>query len=151
MVYGYMDDKDSQQQEIEKLADELHDVVRQLFRRMRQEISVDELSMSQTMVIAKLDVPGGLTGAELARAEGVKPQSMSATVASLEELGLIQRHPDPSDGRRIVLSLTEAGHEVRRNRQAAKQLWLNSVIEQLSPAERQELKRSLDLLGRISR
>ena len=72
-------------------------------------------------------------------------------MASLEKLGLIQRQPDPADGRRIVLSLTEAGLEARRNRLAAKQVWLHSVIEQLSPAERQELKRGLELLGRISR
>jgi DNA-binding MarR family transcriptional regulator len=146
-----MEDKNTQRQEIDKLVDELHDVVRQLLRLMRQEVSLYDLSMSQVSVIAKLDVPGGLTGAELARAEGVKPQSMSATVASLEELGFIQRRPDPVDGRRIVLSLTEAGREVRRKRLAAKQVWLRSVIEQLSPTERQELQRGLELLGRISR
>jgi DNA-binding MarR family transcriptional regulator len=111
-----MEDKDNQRQEIDKLVDELHDVVRQLLRLMRQEVSLYDLSMSQVSVIAKLDGPGGLTGAELARAEGVKPQSISSTVASLEELGFIQRQPDPVDGRRIVLSLTEAGREVRRNR-----------------------------------
>jgi len=144
-----MEEKDYQQ-EIEKLVNEVQKVVRQIMRRIRLQ-TPDDISLSQASVITRLDVPGGLTNAELARAEGVKPQSMSSIVADLEAEGYIQRSPHPADGRRIVLSLTEAGRQVRQSRLAAKQQWLNSIIEQLSPQERQELQRGLDILNRITK
>ncbi|HEX2910918.1 MAG TPA: MarR family transcriptional regulator [Chloroflexia bacterium] len=100
-------------------------------KRIRLETPGD-ISMAQASVLAKLDVPGGRTNAELARVEGVKPQSMSATVAEMEAEGYIQRNSDPSDGRRIFLSLTEAGRKLRQSRLTAKQDWLNSILEQLS-------------------
>lgn len=71
------------------------------------------LTLSQEAVIGHLTRGGALSTADLARLEGVRPQSMGLTVAGLEELGLVAKTPDPADARRSLLALTDAGVESR--------------------------------------
>ncbi len=80
-----------------------------------------------------------MTTADLARAEAMKPQSMSTILASLEQEGLVERRPHPTDGRQILFSLTARGVEARRKRSTAKQEWLLAAVAKLGPAERQTL------------
>ena len=86
----------------------------------------------------------------LARVEGVRPQSMGATVSALETAGLVRGSPDPADGRQTILSLTDACQEWLKAGRAAKEDWLSRSIQtKLAPAEQEELAHAVKLLKRL--
>jgi len=87
---------------------------------MRQTQAVGELTLPETSALARLDRGGPTTAAALAKLEQISPQSMGATLGALEARGLVDRRPDPGDGRRAVISLTDAGRQILRNRRTAK-------------------------------
>ena len=87
-----------------------------LFRRLRQIKAEGELTLPESSALTRLDRGGPTTSGALARLEQISPQSMGATLAALEGRGLLDRQPDPMDGRRAVISVTDAGREVLRNR-----------------------------------
>jgi DNA-binding MarR family transcriptional regulator len=134
----------------ETLAPTLTRAVGQLLRRLRADANPGGLNFSQSAALATLDESGGMTTADLARAESMKPQSMSAILASLEQEGLVERRPHPTDGRQILFSLTAQGVEARRQRAAAKQEWLAGAIAKLSPTERQTLVSAAALIRKLS-
>jgi DNA-binding MarR family transcriptional regulator len=117
----------------------LTQAITQLIRRLRADANPGGLSLSQTAALARMDANSGMTTADLARAEAMKPQSMSAILASLEQEGLVERRHHPTDGRQILFSLTARGVEARRKRSAAKQEWLLAAVAKLGPAEQQTL------------
>jgi DNA-binding MarR family transcriptional regulator len=132
------------------LATELRVVLGKLKRRMREHANKGELSLSQMAVLGYLDREGASTVTTLARAEGVRPQSMGATVAALEEAGLVGGAPDPADGRQILLSLTAAGRSWLAASRAARDDWFSGAIRaQLNPGEQEELARAAGLLRRL--
>src|ERR1700761_3671132 len=91
-----------------------------LRRRLRQLQADGELTLPETAVLARLDRGGPTTASALAKVEQISPQSMGATVGALEARGLVVRHADPQDGRRSVLSMTDAGLALLRERRNAK-------------------------------
>src|ERR1700734_1968004 len=118
---------------------ELSLAIGKLARRLRMEANPGELTLSQLTTLARLERSGAMTTADLARAEFVKPQSMGTTLADLEQEGLVQRRPHPTDGRQVLFALTDAGVEARRQRSIAKREWLLAAMARLDPAERQTL------------
>src|ERR1700727_1141223 len=80
-----------------------------LLRRLRQVQVEGELSLPESSALVRLDRGGPTTPGELAKLEQISPQSMGATLAALEARGLVERRPDPQDGRRGLMSLTAAG------------------------------------------
>ena len=130
-------------------AAELMQAVGVLLRRVRGEAGHEGPSWSQAAAMARLDRTGAMTTAELARAEMVKPQSMGTLLAELEQDGLVQRQPHPSDGRQILFSLTDAGIDARRRRQAAKLAWLTAAIARLDAEEQRTLVDAIDLVKRL--
>jgi len=137
-------------QSIEPPVTELSLAVGLLLRRLRAEANPDELTLSQTAALARLEQVGSMTTADLARAESVKPQSMGATLAELERAGLVERRPHPTDGRQVLFALTETGMEARRKRSAAKQSWLLAAMTRLNPDERQTLMTAAALIKRLA-
>jgi DNA-binding MarR family transcriptional regulator len=130
------------------LASELRIVLGQLMRRLRAE---HRFSLSQGAVLGRLDREGTMSIGDLAIAERVRPQSMTQTVADLEADGLIERRPDPADGRRILLALTESGRltllEDRRRREG----WLaGALVQDLSAEEQRCLLEAVSLLRRLA-
>jgi DNA-binding MarR family transcriptional regulator len=92
-----------------------------LRRRLRQvQPEGGELTWPETSALARLDRGGPATPGALAKLEQISPQSMGATLGALEGRGLIERHPDPGDGRRAVMSLTEAGRQVLQDKRDAR-------------------------------
>jgi DNA-binding MarR family transcriptional regulator len=81
-------------------------------RRTQETLSEGDLTVPQLTALSRLDRLGPSTTAELARREQITPQAMGATIASLEQRGLLERQPDSVDGRRMILSLTAAGQAV---------------------------------------
>ena len=128
---------------------ELLSVTGQLTRRLRAVSNTRELTWSQVAIMARLEEAGPLTTADLARAESVKPQSMGGTLAAMEEEGLVERQPHPTDGRQILYALTDEGREARRKVSLAKREWLLAAIAQLSQAEQKTLLAAVDIIRRF--
>ena len=129
---------------------ELSLAIGQLARRLRMEANPGELTWSQIATLARLDKAGAMTTADLARSEFVKPQSMGTTLADLEQAGLVQRRPHPSDGRQVLFALTAEGTEARRQRNIAKREWLSAAMARLDPAEQQTLLAAAALIKRLA-
>src|SRR6267154_6809693 len=101
--------------EAEQVAAALRLSVGLLLRRLRQATVDGELTLPESPALARLDRGGASTASALAKLEQISPQSMGATLAALRRRGLIERRPDPQDGRQIVLSATEGGRQALRN------------------------------------
>ena len=132
------------------LATELRVLVGQLRRRLRDQANMGDLSTSQIAVLGRLDRDGPATVSTLARAEGMKPQSMGAIVAGLVAADMLSTSPDPHDGRQTLLSVTAACRRWIKASRAAREDWLaDSIRSQLTLREREQLARAIDLLRRI--
>jgi DNA-binding MarR family transcriptional regulator len=130
------------------LASELRVILGQLLRRLRAE---HRFPLGQGSVLGRLDREGTASIGQLAVAERVRPQSMAQTVADLEAAGLISRRPDPGDGRRTLVDLTEQGRRTLEEDRRDRAGWLASAIErELSAAERRRLCQDLELLRRLA-
>jgi DNA-binding MarR family transcriptional regulator len=123
-----------------------------LVRRMRSAAPSEthELSWTQRSVIARLGKEGPATTAELARAEGVKPQSMGTAIAGLEALGLIERKAHATDGRQVNIALTASGAALRKLAKDAKQTWLAQAIAALDREDRAALFAATDIIKRLA-
>jgi DNA-binding MarR family transcriptional regulator len=136
----------------EQAATELALALGVLVRRLRSEVPSEshELSWAQLSVMRRLDNDGPATTADLARAEGVKPQSMGATVAALEEKGLVERKPHPTDGRQMNIALTAKGASMRKDARSAKRVWLAEAIGKLEAKEQKSLPAITELIKRLA-
>ena len=122
-----------------------------LRRQLREVGGMHGLSPSQTSVLSRLTKAGAMTASELAAVERVRPQSMAATVAVLDEQGLIERAPDPADGRRQLITLSAQGRRTITGSRQARAAWLSRAIEdRCSEAERATLVEAIALLERIA-
>ena len=92
---------------------------------------------------------GPATTADLARAEVMKPQSMGTIVASLEEMGMVERRPHPTDGRQVSLELTERGAALVKSAGDARRTWLAQAIAQLDEQERETLFAAGQIIKRL--
>lgn len=110
-----------------------------LVRRVRAAAASHELSLTEAAVMKRLAKDGSATTAGLARAENVKPQSMGATIAALEESGFVERKPHPTDGRQVNLALTAKGVAVRNSARDAKRTWIAQAMAQLDEKDRETL------------
>jgi DNA-binding MarR family transcriptional regulator len=135
---------------LEAAATELSLAIGQLARRLRTEVNPGELSWSQNAVLARLEKAGPMTTADLARSEFVKPQSMGTILADLEQAGLVQRRPHPTDGRQVLFALTADGIEARRKRSIARREWLLAAMERLDPPDRQTLLAAAALIKQLA-
>ncbi len=132
------------------LATEIRAVYRKLKQRVREQGVGNDLTPSQASVILRLEKDGPATVSSLARAEGMRPQSMSAIVAPLQESGLVKGAPDPRDGRQTLMSLTPKCLKRLQDGRAARQDWLIATITQkLSVHEQEKLQAALELLTRL--
>jgi DNA-binding MarR family transcriptional regulator len=135
---------------VEASVENLLQATGQLVRRLRAEAGGDHLTWSQSVVLSQLDKHGPSTTADLARTESVKPQSMSATLAVLEEQGLVERRPHATDGRQILFALTNAGMAIGRTRARLKRTWLSGALAQLTQAELRALLAAAEPIRKLA-
>jgi DNA-binding MarR family transcriptional regulator len=135
---------------LEALVTELSHSVGLLVRRIRTEGASDQLSWTETSVMKRLAVAGPATTAELARSEGVKPQSMGTVVAALEELGFVTRKPHPTDGRQTNIEITAEGATAWKQSKDARRTWLAHSIGQLTEEEQATLFAAGDIMRRLA-
>ena len=122
-----------------------------LLRRLRQVQVKGELSLPESSALVRLARGGPTTPGELAKLEQISPQSMGATLAALEARGLVERRPDPRDGRRVVLSATEAGRAVLLDRRNERTGQLAQALSAgFTPAELSQLMAAAPLLERLA-
>ncbi|OMC42479.1 MarR family transcriptional regulator [Mycobacterium sp. IS-2888] len=126
-------------------------VFSRLRRRLRNVAVGEDLTPSQTAVLTRLWKEGASSASALAGAERVRPQSMATILAALAQRGLIERTPDPEDGRRQVVSLTEAGRERAESDRQVREEWLaRAMQERYSERERRIILDALSLLERLT-
>lgn len=134
-----------------ELAADIRAVAGRLQRRLREHGGAHDLTPSQVSAVLRLEKDGPATVSTLARAEGVRPQSMSAVVASLQDAGWVQGAADPNDGRQTLMSLTPRCRKWLRDGRAAKQDWLTATIaRKLSGREQEKLRAAVQLLARLA-
>ena len=132
------------------LAAELRTIIGKLKRRLREHGSGGDLTPSQVSVILRLESEGSATVSSLARAEGMRPQSMAAVIGPLDAAGLLNSAPDPGDGRQTLLSLSKRCQKSIQEGRAARQDWLTRTIQsKLSAQEQEKLTAAVELLGRL--
>lgn len=110
----------SDEPDVEQVAAALQLSIRLLRRQLRQSQQESDLTLPETSALALLDRGGPTTPGALAKVEQISPQSMGATLSALEARGLVVRQADPADGRRAVISITEAGTSALRLRRTAR-------------------------------
>jgi DNA-binding MarR family transcriptional regulator len=106
----------------------------------------DEVTASQSAALGRLVRDGATTTADLARAEGVRPQSMGATIQVLVDLGFVAREQDPTDGRRTIVTATAAGRAAREDSLRSRTRMLAERLAALDPDDRAVLARSFAIL-----
>ncbi|GIJ00548.1 DNA-binding MarR family transcriptional regulator [Sediminihabitans luteus] len=132
------------------LGSELRISIVRVARRLRAQRGAAELPEGQFGVLTRLHRCGPMSPGGLADAERIKPPSMTRTVNALAELGLVAKVEHPTDGRQVVVELTDAGVaevlETRRLRDA----WLARQIADLDEDERRTLAAATEILSRIA-
>ena len=138
--------------EVAEVAAALRVAVGLLRRRLKLTQPIDDLTLPESAALTHLDRGGPATPSALARIEQISPQSMGATLASLEARGLVRRELDPADGRRRVVSLTDAGLAMLRGKRDARTAQLAEALSAgFSPAELAQLASAAPLLERLAR
>ncbi|WP_410674986.1 MarR family winged helix-turn-helix transcriptional regulator [Amycolatopsis sp. cmx-4-68] len=131
-------------------AQTLRVLVGRLRRQMVEATVAGDLTAAQASALARLTKDEPATASVLAGAERVRPQSMAATVAALEKLGLVRREDDPADRRRQLLFLTPEGRAYGQGARAARQEWLaRTLAQRLTEDELAVVNEALALLGRV--
>lgn len=131
-------------------AAELRVLLGQLRRRLREQASQGDLTASQISVLGRIERDGPTTVTAMAQIEGVRPQSMGATVATLQAAGFIAGTPHPTDGRQTLLSLTPACRAWIKKHRAQREDWLVHAMQaKLSLAEQKKVADAIGLLKRL--
>jgi len=134
-----------------QLAPQLRDAITRLNRRVRQARPVGDLTVTQVSALTSLRLAGALTPRELADVERVQPPTMTKIIAKLEDRGLVQRTPHPTDGRQVILAATEGGQAVLDQFERARDEWLAHRLAALDEDERETLHRAAEILQQLAR
>ena len=132
------------------LAADLRVSVMKLARRLRQQLSEDDISTGQFSVLAALATRGPRTPRELADIERVQPPSMTRTLTYLVDAGLVDRTDHPQDGRQVLMSITAKGLAVVRETRRRRPAWLAQRLAELTPDERAVLKEASAIVLRLA-
>lgn len=131
-------------------ATELRVLIAKLRRRLAEQASPGDFTPSQASVLSRLLSDGPATLTALAKAEGMRPQSMSAIISVLQADGLVDGSPDPADGRQTILALSDRARQTVEAARVIKNDWLfRSMKVKLTPVEQQQLSSGIELLQRL--
>jgi DNA-binding MarR family transcriptional regulator len=129
-----------------RLANDLSLAVLRLARQLRFRRPDSPVSLSQLSALATLAKEGSMTPGALAVRERVRPPSMTRVVASLAELGFVDRRAHPDDGRQVLVSVSSTGADLIEVERRASREWLQQRLAELSPDERKTLVLAAELM-----
>jgi len=132
-----------------RLASDLSLAVVRLARQLRFRRPDSPVSLSQLSALSTLAKEGPITPGALAIRERVRPPSMTRVIASLAELGFVDRVAHPDDGRQVLVSASTAGRDLLDVERRASQEWLQQRLARLRPEERKTLLAAADLMSAI--
>jgi DNA-binding MarR family transcriptional regulator len=133
------------------LASELRMSVMRLRRRLANQVEPgNELSLNAMAVLGALNRYGELTIGELAARERVKAPSMTRTVNCLEDGGLVVRRPHETDGRQVLVAISDTGRATLQADRRRRDEWLATRLRDLTPDERDVLRRAAPILERLA-
>ena len=133
------------------LSVKLYNVLGKILRKLRKQAGKQPFSTTEQATMALLDSNGQMLPSELADAHHISAQGISQIVNRLFDQGVITRHPDQSDKRKVYLSLTKKGQQALLNIRISRSKWLaGTVSDQLSPKEKNILKEAVEILGRLA-
>jgi DNA-binding MarR family transcriptional regulator len=129
-----------------RLASDLSLAVMRLARQLRFRRSQSPVSLSQLSALATLATEGPMTPGALAVRERVRPPSMTRVIASLAELGFVDRTAHPVDGRQVLVSVSASGAELLEAERRASREWLAQRLASLESTQRDTLRDAADLI-----
>ncbi|WP_280490446.1 MarR family winged helix-turn-helix transcriptional regulator [Nocardia carnea] len=135
--------------DVRALASDLSLAVVRLTRHLRGRRAESQISLTQLSVLATLANEGAMTPGSLAAKERVQPPSMTRVIASLTDLGLVDRDPHPTDGRQIIVSLSQAGHALLADERSAREAWMSDQLADLGPDQLAVLEQAVAILNEI--
>jgi DNA-binding MarR family transcriptional regulator len=134
-----------------ELSSALRISVMRLSRRMRQERSGGSgLTATQLAAMATLGRHGPITAGELAAHEKVSPPSMTRILGHLSDLGMVERRTHPTDGRQVLVELSQTGAGLLAADRRRRDEWLAERLRELAPAEREQLREVVAILDRLA-
>lgn len=134
-----------------RAAHETRVALRRMLHALRAVDDDNELSPTEASALARIAKNEAATASGLAAVEGVRPQSMAAVLAKLESRGLIHRSPDPTDGRRQLVTLAEPGRAVHEGNRSAREEWLSAAIAgECTQAEARTLLAAAQIVSRLA-
>jgi DNA-binding MarR family transcriptional regulator len=134
------------------LASALRISVMRLSRRLRSERDPDNelLPVGQLSVLGALFRNGERTVGELAALERVQPPSMTRTVNCLVDGGYVVRHKNATDGRQVVVALSDLGRDTLASDRRRRDVWLAQRLRELTPEERSVLRQAAPIIERLA-
>ncbi|QIS01564.1 MarR family transcriptional regulator [Nocardia brasiliensis] len=135
--------------DVRTLAGELSLAVVRLTRHLRGRRADAQISLTQLSALATLSRDGAMTPGALAAKERVQPPSMTRVIASLTDLGLVERKPHPTDGRQIIVSLSEAGRALIADETNAREVWMTEQLSGLTDDQIVVLTRAVGIMKQI--
>ncbi|WP_068276539.1 MarR family winged helix-turn-helix transcriptional regulator [Aldersonia kunmingensis] len=135
--------------DIQALASDLSLAIVRLTRHLRGRRLDATVSLTQLSALATLSRQGPITPGALAAKERVQPPSMTRVIASLADIGLVERHPHPTDGRQVIVSLSEAGRVLIANEATARKAWMTERLATLDPDQLETLRKAIGIFSEI--
>ncbi|WP_107984403.1 MarR family transcriptional regulator [Rhodococcus sp. OK519] len=131
------------------LASDLSLAVVRLTRHLRGRRADAQVSLTQLSALATLSAEGSMTPGALAAREKVQPPSMTRVIASLADLGLVERTPHPTDGRQIIVSLSDSGHSLIEGEAQAREAWMTEKLASLDAEQLATLRGAVAIIGSL--
>ncbi len=132
------------------LAHDLRLAVMRFSRRLRNQRVDTSVTLTHLAALSTLKRHGAMSPGELAAHERVQPPSMTRVVVALEERGLVTRTPHPTDGRQVVIGLTDAAERLLTEEARAREAWLSARLHRLTPEERATLRGAAAIMEQLA-
>jgi DNA-binding MarR family transcriptional regulator len=131
------------------LAHDLRLAVMRFSRRLRNQRVDTSVTLTHLAALSTLKRNGPMSPGELAAQERVQPPSMTRVVVALEGMGLVTRTPHPTDGRQVIIGLTPAAEDLLSEEARAREAWLSSRLQELTPQERAVLREAAEIMEKL--
>jgi DNA-binding MarR family transcriptional regulator len=132
------------------LAHDLRLAVMRFSRRLRSQRVDSSVTLTHLAALSTLKRHGPLSPGELAAHERVQPPSMTRVVVALEGMGLVTRTPHPTDGRQVVIELTDAAEQLLLDEARAREAWLSGRLHELSAEDRATLREAARIMDELA-